>query len=141
MTALTIGRVARQTGVKVPTIRYYEQIGLLPAPDRSAGNQRIYEAAAVKRLSFIAHARQLGFSLEQIGQLLNLTDDPHQTCEQANDIAQQHLREIESRMKRLRSLKKELLSMVDVCQAGGTINDCRVIETLADHGKCLSHEH
>ncbi len=139
--ALTIGRVAAKTGVKVPTIRYYEQIGLMPAPERSAGNQRVYEGQAVKRLSFIAHARQLGFSLEQIRQLLNLSDDPHQTCEEANEIAQQHLREIESRMKRLRSLKKELLNMVDVCRTNGTIADCRVIETLADHGKCLSHEH
>lgn len=139
--ALTIGRVAAKTGVKVPTIRYYEQIGLMPEPERSAGNQRVYEGQAVKRLSFIAHARQLGFSLEQIRQLLNLSDDPHQTCEEANEIAQQHLREIESRMKRLRSLKKELLNMVDVCRTNGTIADCRVIETLADHGKCLSHEH
>ncbi|MCF6199911.1 MAG: helix-turn-helix domain-containing protein [Hyphomicrobiaceae bacterium] len=141
MSGLTIGRVAAKTGVKVPTIRYYEQVGLMPEPERSAGNQRVYDGQAVKRLSFIAHARQLGFSLEQIRQLLNLADAPHQTCEQANKIAQQHLREIESRMKRLRSLKKELLNMVDVCRVNGTIADCRVIETLADHGKCLSVEH
>ena len=141
MSALTIGRVAAKTGVKVPTIRYYEQVGLMPEPERSVGNQRVYDGQAVKRLAFIAHARQLGFSLEQIRQLLNLADDPHQSCEQANEIAQQHLREIESRMTRLRSLKKELLNMVDVCGRNGTIADCRVIETLADHGKCLSNEH
>jgi len=141
MSALTIGRVAAKTGVKVPTIRYYEQVGLMPEPERSVGNQRVYDGQAVKRLAFIAHARQLGFSLEQIRQLLHLADDPHQTCKEANDIARQHLREIERRMKRLRSLKKELLNMVDVCQTGGAIADCRVIETLADHGKCLSHEH
>ncbi len=141
MSALTIGKVARQTGVKVPTIRYYEEIGLLPEPGRSRGNQRLYGADAVKRLSFIAHARELGFSLEQIRALLNLADDPDQPCEQANEIAAEHLREIESRMKRLRSLKKELLNIVHVCTTNGTVKDCRVIETLADHGKCLSHEH
>ncbi len=141
MSILTIGKVAAQTGVKVPTIRYYEEIGLLPEPERTRGNQRVYQAKAIKRLSFIAHARELGFGLEQIKELLNLADDPAQPCAQANEIAAQHLKAIESRMKRLRSLKKELLSIVHVCANNGTIKDCRVIETLADHGKCLSHEH
>ena len=141
MSTLTIGKVAAQTGVKVPTIRYYEGIGLLPEPGRSRGNQRVYDLSAVKRLSFIAHARELGFGLEQIRELLNLADDPEQSCEHANEIAAAHLKAIESRMKRLRSLKKELLNIVHVCSANGTIKDCQVIETLADHGKCLSHEH
>ena len=141
MSAFTIGKVATQTGVKVPTIRYYEQVGLLPKPGRSRGNQRIYEARIVKRLSFIAHARELGFSLEQIKELLHLADDPEQSCAQVNEIAEQHLKQIESRMKRLRSLKKELLNIVQVCSTNGVIKDCRVIETLADHGKCLSHKH
>lgn len=141
MTALTIGYVSRKTGVKVPTIRYYEQIGLLAEPERSAGNQRTYRGGAIKRLMFIAHARELGFSLEQIRELLHLADDPEQPCEQANEIAVQHLAHIESRVKRLRSLIKELLNTVHVCGSTGTIADCRVIETLADHGKCLSHEH
>ena len=141
MAVLTIGKVARIAGVKVPTIRYYEQIGLMNEPERSPGNQRVYDEKAVQRLTFIAHARQLGFSLKQIRQLLHLADDPHQPCAQANEIAQQNLREIKSRMKRLRSLQKELLNMVDLCRANGTIADCRVIETLADHGKCLSREH
>ena len=95
----------------------------------------------VKRLSFIAHARELGFSLDQIKELLHLADDPEQPCAQVNEIAEQHLKQIESRMKRLRSLKKELLNIVQVCSTNGTIKDCRVIETLADHGKCLSHKH
>jgi len=141
MSTLTIGKVAAQTGVKVPTIRYYEDIGLLPEPGRSRGNQRVYEPSAVKRLSFIAHARELGFGLEQIKELLNLADDPGQPCAQANEIAAQHLKAIESRMKRLRSLKKELLNIVHVCANNGTIKDCQVIETLSNHGKCLSHSH
>ncbi len=141
MSTFTIGKISAKTGVKVPTIRYYEEVGLLPEAERSAGNQRVYGAEAVKRLSFIAHARELGFSLEHIKELLNLADDPGQPCAQANDIALQHLKGIESRMKRLRSLKKELQNIVHVCSANGTIKDCRVIETLADHGKCLSHKH
>ncbi len=141
MTVLTIGRVSRRTGVKVPTIRYYEQAGLLEEPQRTAGNQRVYDEKAVQRLMFIAHSRELGFSLEQIRELLQLADDPDQPCEQANQIALQHLAAIESRMKRLRSLKKELQNMVHVCGENGTIANCRVIETLADHGKCLSGKH
>lgn len=141
MTGFTIGRVSKKTGVKAPTIRYYEEIGLLPEPGRSKGNQRIYNEASVKRLTFIAHARELGFRLEQIRELLHLADNPQQSCDQANDIAEQHLVDIESRMSRLRSLKKELLNMVDVCRTNGTVAECRVIETLADHGKCLTHRH
>lgn len=141
MTGFTIGRVSKKTGVKAPTIRYYEEIGLLPEPGRSKGNQRIYNEASVKRLTFIAHARELGFRLEQIRELLHLADNPQQSCDQANDIAEQHLADIESRMSRLRSLKKELLNMVDVCRTNGTVAECRVIETLADHGKCLTHRH
>ena len=76
--SVPIGEAARQSGVKVPTIRYYEQIGLLPAPPRSEGNRRSYEATDLRRLSFIRHARELGFEIEAIRALLTLQDDPAQ---------------------------------------------------------------
>ena len=141
MSALTIGVMARKTGVKIATIRYYESIGLLAEPARSRGNQRIYNEGAQKRLGFIAHSRDLGFSLNQIRELLDLADDPNSSCDQANSIAQQHLADIKSRITRLRALQKELSNMVHVCAANGTIVNCRVIETLADHGRCVGHKH
>jgi DNA-binding transcriptional MerR regulator len=91
MPALTIGRVAQATGSKVQTIRYYEQIGLLPAPERSRGNQRLYDDRAVERLAFIRHARGLGFSLDAIRDLLDLADRPDRPCDEADAIARAQL--------------------------------------------------
>ena len=84
MRAITIGRVARETGCKVQTIRYYEQIGLLRAPDRSEGNQRRYVRTDVDRLAFIRHARDLGFSIEAIRELLHMADRPDMPCDEAD---------------------------------------------------------
>ena len=84
---VTIGEAARQSGVKVPTIRYYEQIGLLSAPARSDGNRRQYEAGELRRLAFIRHSRELGFDIEAIRTLLTLQDNPLQPCATADAIA------------------------------------------------------
>ena len=136
-----IGEAARQSGVKVPTIRYYEQIGLLPEPDRSAGNQRLYGQSALDRLAFIRHARELGFPLDAIRDLLSLSDRPDQSCAAADVIARAQLAEVESRLARLTALKGELERMVVQC-AGGRIADCRVIEVLGDHSLCATdHQH
>lgn len=137
---LTIGRVAKAAGCKVQTIRYYEQIGLLPAPARSDGNQRLYGKADIDRLAFIRHARELGFRLEAIRDLLSLSDRPEQSCEAADAIASQQLREVERRIVRLEALKLELERMVAQCQ-GGRIADCRVIEVLSDHSLCRADDH
>ncbi|MDD9878263.1 MAG: helix-turn-helix domain-containing protein [Magnetovibrio sp.] len=136
----TIGHLARETGTKVPTIRYYEKIGLLPEPFRSAGNQRLYGADHIDRLAFIRHGRDLGFGLDAIRELLSLTDEPEQTCERADAIAAQHLREVENRIARLQALKAELERMLDH-QCDGELADCRVIEVLADHRHCLHSDH
>ncbi len=84
---LTIGKLGEQAGVKLPTIRYYEQIGLLPKAERSAGNQRLYSGRALERLAFSQHARDLGFTLEAIRDLLSLSDRPDQSCSAADAIA------------------------------------------------------
>ena len=136
---LTIGRLGAQAGVKVPTIRYYEQIGLLPEAHRSAGNQRLYGRATLDRLAFIRHARELGFSLEAIRDLLSLSDRPDQSCAAADAIAKAQLNAVKARIARLRALEAELHRMIDQC-ACGTIKDCRVIETLGDHALC-AHDH
>jgi DNA-binding transcriptional MerR regulator len=142
MANVTIGHLARATGCKIPTIRYYEQIGLLPAPRRSAGNQRLYGAEHVARLAFIRHGRELGFSQAAIRDLLKLTDDPDQPCESVTRIAARHLEQIKERIDRLSALKAELERMIDACR-GRKISECRILETLADpsHGHGIGPHH
>ena len=134
---LTIGKLSDAAGVKVPTIRYYEQIGLLPAAERSTGNQRLYSVAARDRLAFIRHARDLGFPLEAIRDLLSLSDKPEQSCAATDRIAQSQLLAVEGRIARLMALKSELERMVAQC-AGGSVADCRVIECLGNHAHCTT---
>jgi DNA-binding transcriptional MerR regulator len=140
---VTVGRLAREAGCTVQTVRYYEQIGLLPRAARSAGNQRLHEPAVSERLAFIRHARELGFPVEAVRDLLRLSDDPERPCQDADRIARTHLADVERRMARLAALKAELERMVARCGEGGRIADCRVIEVLADssHGHCLSPAH
>lgn len=134
---LMIGQLARRTGCKVQTIRYYEQIGLMPEPVRTEGNQRRYGARHLERLGFIRHSRELGFSLEAIRELLDLADDPDRSCAAADGIARRQLRQVESRIVRLQALRQELKRMIVQCR-GGSIAECRVIEVLVDHGLCSS---
>jgi Cu(I)-responsive transcriptional regulator len=134
---LTIGALARATGAKVQTIRYYEEIGLLRPPGRSEGGQRRYDAADRDRLGFIRHARELGFPLDAIRELLALADDPDRPCAEADALARRHLDQVERRIRRLEALKAELERMIVEC-AGERISGCRVIEVLRDHAECLS---
>lgn len=138
--AMPIGALAQRTGVKVPTIRYYESIGLLPAPARTASDRRVYGTAAERRLRFIRHARELGFEVETIRQLLALADEPGRDCLEIDAIAQAHLRAIEDRIARLTLLRSEITRMIEQC-AHGSVAECRVIEVLADHDQCLHEEH
>jgi DNA-binding transcriptional MerR regulator len=134
---LPIGELARLTGVKVPTIRFYEQIGLIAAPPRTEGNQRRYGRSEVDRLNFIRHARDLGFEVGDIRELLALTASPQASCHQADSIARNHLTEIKRRIARLQALREELARMIDEC-GHGRICDCRIIEVLADHAQCAT---
>ena len=135
---LPIGEAARQSGVKVPTIRYYEQIGLLAAPPRSDGNRRQYVADDLRRLAFIRHARELGFEIEAIRALLILQDHPDWSCAEADQIARDRLAEIERRLTSLAALKAALQRML-TSSSHGRVDQCRVIEIVADHGHCLYH--
>lgn len=132
---LAIGAVAKRTGLKVPTIRFYEQEGLLPAPERTESGRRLYAEGDVRRLSFIRHARALGFELEDIRSLLDLSDDPDRPCDEADRIARAHLAAVETRIAQLKALQRELTRIVKSC-AGGVASDCRVIDALGDHGAC-----
>lgn len=132
-----IGELSRQTTVKVPTIRYYEQIGLLPEVPRTEGNRRLYSKTEVDRLNFIRHSRELGFEIDDIRELLAMSARPQSSCHQVDSIANNHLIEIDRRIASLTALKAELSRMVDEC-GHGRVCDCRIIEALADHGRCLS---
>jgi DNA-binding transcriptional MerR regulator len=136
-----IGTLAERTGVKVETIRYYEQVGLLPEPERSEGNQRRYGRAHIERLAFIKHARDLGFAVDSIRTLLRLSDTPGMACDEAHAIAASHLDEVRDKIARLRSLEAELTRIATVCSGGVAACDCAIIEALADHARCEHHGH
>ncbi|CAN7641427.1 MerR family transcriptional regulator [Bosea sp. LjRoot237] len=136
-----IGTLAERTGVKVETIRYYEQVGLLPEPERSEGNQRRYGRAHVERLAFIKHARDLGFAVDSIRTLLRLSDTPGMACDEAHAISAGHLKEVRDKIARLRSLEAELARIATVCSGGVAACDCAIIEALADHAQCEHHNH
>lgn len=128
---LAIGDLARQTGTKVNTIRFYEEIGLLPDALRTASGRRSYEASDVRRLAFIRHGRQLGFSIPEIRSLLALSDQPDRDCAEAAAIAREHLLEIEVRIARLETLRSALTDVATSCE-GGRAAECRVIEAIAE---------
>lgn len=130
----SIGDLSRETGVKVPTIRYYEQQGLIEAQGRTSGNQRRYSKDELQRLSFIRHSRDLGFSIEDIRELLDLSEHPEQPCGNAHQIAIRHLSDTKAKILKLKKLEKEL-KRISVCDAHA-ISECSVIETLADHRLC-----
>ena len=129
MATLTIGKLAKAADVKVPTIRFYEQIGLLPEPDRTDSDRRVYPEAAVRRLAFIKHARQLGFPIEAIRTLLDLSDHPDRTCDSANVLAEEQLTAVERKIAQLEALRVELKRMVDAGCRGAAAN-CRVIGAI-----------
>lgn len=132
----SIGELSKRTKVKVPTIRYYEEMGLLPEAERTAGNQRRYDAAGLERLSFIRHARDLGFSIEAISSLIELQNHPDRSCEAATDIATSQLEQVRIKIKRLKTLEKELKRISKGCDGDGVSEDCYVLESLADHKLC-----
>jgi DNA-binding transcriptional MerR regulator len=132
MMNMPIGRLAKSTDVKVTTIRFYEQIGLLPEPSRTQSDRRVYDEASVRRLAFIKHARQLGFSVDAI---LDLADHPERACEAANTIAQEQLQAVEAKIAQLEALRVELGRMVSA-RCSGPAAQCRVIESLGNHDLC-----
>lgn len=132
---MKIGELSRATATNIETIRYYERIGLLPAPDRTAANYRSYGDAHRSRLSFVRHSRDLGFTIEEIRSLLDLSDDPARDCSEADRIATAHLEQVEAKIAQLVLLRDELSRIVGRCR-GGIAADCRVIEALGDHSHC-----
>lgn len=134
---LTIGELSRGTGVKIPTIRYYEQMGLMATAERSGGNQRRYEPQDRDRLSFIKHARDLGFTIEAIRELLKLSAHPERPCLDADQIAIRQLQIVREKIAKLRPLEKELERITTRCHTDH-VRDCYVLQSLANHDMCTS---
>ena len=127
--AFTIGALAKATGTNIETIRYYERIGLLPQPARTAGNYRHYQPNHLARLGFIRRSRELGFSLDAIRGLLRLADEKERDCAAVDEIARAHVEEIERKIADLTALRRELRNLISQC-SHGTIAQCRILDAL-----------
>ncbi len=131
----SIGDLSRHTGVKVSTIRFYEEKGLLPKPARTAGNQRRYDEAALRRLQFIRHTRDLGLPLAEVEALLTLEGAQGDDLNRAHDIAERQLADIRDRIARLARLEKELARITKACD-GHHDHVCAVLHAFGDHDTC-----
>jgi MerR family mercuric resistance operon transcriptional regulator len=128
---LTRGALAARIGCNSETIRYYEQIGVLPSPPRSQGGHRLYDQDMLKRLNFVRRSRDLGFSLEEIRRLLRLVDGGTYTCAQVEALALDHAREIQRKIADLKKLKSVLETMASQC-SGSNVPECPIIDALFD---------
>lgn len=128
---LTIGALGAATGTKVETIRYYERIGILAAPARTAGNYRLYGPEHVRRLTFVRRARGLGFPLEAVRAMLDLSDQPDRPCGDIDTLVLDQLRQVERKIADLQRLRDELDRLSHQCRGGRRIAECRIIEALS----------
>jgi MerR family mercuric resistance operon transcriptional regulator len=133
-TTLLIGALSKRTGCNIETIRYYERIGLLPAPPRTAGGRRLYSYTHLKRLTFIRRSRQLGFHLGEIRELLNLVDGGSYTCDEVRELTVTHAGEVERKIVDLQRMSGVLRKMTSKC-SGGKVPDCPIIDALFQDNK------
>ncbi len=130
-TTLSRGTLAKHSGVNIETIRYYEKEDLMPDPQRSAGGHRIYDQSHLKRLAFIRKTRELGFTIREVRDLLDLVDSEEYTCADVRDRTVVHLRDVEQKLRDLQKMKRTLDSMVSKCD-GGLVPECPIIDALLD---------
>jgi DNA-binding transcriptional MerR regulator len=129
-----IGALAERTGTNAPTIRYYEEIGLLKAAMRQAGGQRTYGEGDVSRLTFIRRCREFGFSVEQVRSLVGLLEDRERSCMHARDLATEHLTAVRAKLAELKALERRVAAFIRSCDRtcdGGPAADCRVVADLS----------
>ena len=126
---LSRGALAKMTGVNSETVRYYENIGLMSHPSRSAGGHRIYDKSHLKRLSFIRRTRELGFTLKEIRALLDLVDGGEYTCAEIRDRTVVHLGDVAEKIRDLQKMHRTLKTMVSKCD-GGLVPDCPIVDRL-----------
>ncbi len=129
ISTLSIGKLSKATGVNIETIRYYEKIGIMPKSGRSTGGNRLYEGEHIKRLAFIRRSRELGFSLDEIRELLKMVDEDTYTCAEIASLSQKHLDDIRAKIKDLRKIERHMKDMLSQCSHDHT-PDCAIIDVL-----------
>ena len=129
---LSIGELARRTGVNAVTIRYYERASVLPVPARGNAQYRVYAQADVDRLAFVRRARELGFTLDEVRELLSLADEPNRPCADVDALARAHLAQVEEKLAQLDALRRELARVIGECRGGRAISDCRILRALSE---------
>ena len=129
---MQIGQLSKRTACHIETIRYYERIGMLPSPARTAGRYRVYDTADVRRLAFIRRARELGFTLNEVRTLLALSaNEGSAACADVRELAERHLAEVRAKIADLQAMERVLADAVRCCAAGETAG-CPIIDTLSD---------
>lgn len=134
--ALSIGALARRSGTNPPTIRYYEEIGLIRRADRREGGHRTYGSDDLKRLTFIRRCREFGFSIDQVRSLVGVVEDSSRSCTEMRELASGHLADVRAKLEELKALEGSLSQLVDDCDlacAGGPGPDCVILDDLAKH--------
>ena len=131
MESLTIGKVAKRAGVGVETVRFYEREGLIPQPARRSSGYRQYQPDAIRRIQFIRHAKELGFTLKEIAELFELRVDPESTCADVRKRARAKIADIDQKIERLVRMKSALGRLVNKCRGKGPTSECPILEELA----------
>lgn len=130
MSQLSIGQVAKQAGVSVETLRFYEKQGLLSKPARSASGYRCYDASVVRRVRFIQRAKELGFALREVAELLNLRQTRHTSCAQVRSVALAKMADIDQKLTDLQRMRMALENLAARCELEGTMGDCPLLDAL-----------
>lgn len=130
MTLLNIGEVAKRTGVTVETVRFYERQGLIETPQRSDSGYREYPQETVKRVRFIQHAKEVGFTLKDISELLALRQEPGTSCADIKIRAAQKIEEVDQKIRDLKRIREALARMVMKCRGRGSLSECPILEEL-----------
>jgi MerR family mercuric resistance operon transcriptional regulator len=129
---MRIGELADQSGVNLETIRYYERIGLIPSPPRTAAGYRQYRTDHLRRLVFLRRSRQLGFSIREVKDLLSLASQPNRPCQDVTRMASAHVVSVKAKIQELQRLKRALETLVRACPGKMCIADCGILEALVD---------
>lgn len=131
MKTMRIGELARAAGTQVETVRYYEQLGLLPGAARSAGNYRLYDGEHLRRLSFIRHCRALDMSLDEIGALLRFKDTPSEDCAGVDRLLERHIGHVDARIRELQELQRQLHMLRGACREPNLARRCGILAALS----------
>lgn len=130
MKVYTIGQAAREADVNIETFRYYERRGLVPEPPRSQGNYRLYPGETVRRVRFVKRAQELGFTLNEIRDLLALRESAEATCDDVRVQAVEKVRDIEEKIRSLKAMREAISTLVNRCPGEGPVGACPIIESL-----------